>query len=98
MLQWYVYVPAVLNVRWIEALVLKPPMSVGVAAFGLSKPTLCATDPNAKVTVSPALIVSVLGENARLDVALIVFPGGGFWLPPPPLPPMPPFPPLPLLP
>jgi len=48
-----------------------------LAVFGVSKPMLCATDPNAKVTVSPALIVSVLGEKSRVGVALIVFDGGG---------------------
>ena len=65
-------------------------MSVGLAAFGVSKPMLCATDPNVKVTISPALIVSVLGENNKVGVALTVFAGGGgFCVPPPVFPPPP---------
>jgi hypothetical protein len=90
MLQWYVYVPAVEKVRSTVVLALLPGMSAGVPAFWVSKKTLCATDANAKVTLSPALIVTELGVNARPAVALTV-PGvatGGGLLTPPVFPPL----------
>src|ERR1700730_5875326 len=52
-------------------------LSAGLAAFGRSNVTLCATAPNENVTLSPELIVSEFGVNARLAVAATVFPGGG---------------------
>jgi hypothetical protein len=79
-------VPAVLNARWIETLLLLPGMSAGVAASGVSNVTLCATAPNENVTLSPELMESEFGVNARPTVAATVFPagggggGGGDWL------------------
>src|SRR5258705_10616538 len=77
MVQWNRYVPDAVNVRPIETLLLLPGMSAGVAPPGVSKVTLCATAPKAKVTVSPALTVSGFGVNAKPAVAATVFAGGG---------------------
>jgi hypothetical protein len=52
-------------------------MSAGVAALGASNVTLCATAPNENVTVSPELMESEFGVNARPTVAATVFPAGG---------------------
>ena len=76
-MQWYRYVPAVVNARSTDTLLLLPGMSAGVVASGVSNVTLCATAPNANVTVSPALTVSEFGVKARAAVAETVFPGGG---------------------
>src|SRR5690349_21465967 len=59
-------------------------MSAG-APFCGSKKTLCATEPNANVTLSPAWIVMLPGVNARPGVASTVLPLGGAVtsLPPP---------------
>src|SRR2546430_9136797 len=90
MWQVYSYVPAVANVRSIDTFALFPAMSAGEPACCLKK-TLCGTDPNANVTLSPAFTSSVLGVNVRDAVAATVLPagggrggGGGVWSLPPP--------------
>src|SRR2546427_8875720 len=91
MWQVYSYVPAVANVRSIDTFALFPAMSAGEPACCLKK-TLCGTDPNANVTLSPAFTSSVLGVNVRDAVAATVLPAGGggggagglLALPPPP--------------
>src|ERR1700730_12656848 len=67
-------------------------MSAGVAAFGASKVTLCATAAKENVTPSPELIVSEFGVYARPAVAATVFPGGvgGCYCAMPPYGPVPP--------
>ena len=50
-----------------------------------SKKTLCATEPNAKVTSVPALTVSVAGENVSEGVAATVLAAGGGAVESPPL-------------
>src|SRR3954453_2330980 len=56
-------------------------MSAGTPARA-SKKTLCATEPNAKVTTSPAFTVRVAGVNARPGVAATVRPSPGAVGPP----------------
>src|SRR5947199_10565999 len=64
MWQVYSYVPAVANVRSIDTFALFPAMSAGAPACCL-KNTLCGTDPNANVTLSPTFTGSVPGVNVR---------------------------------
>ena len=72
----YVYVPAVANARVIDTFALAPSMSAGAPACCV-KNTLCGTDPNAKVTISPTVTSIVPGVNVRDAVAATVLPGGG---------------------
>src|SRR5438445_4283454 len=51
-------------------------MSAGAPACCV-KNTLCGTDPNAKVTISPTVTSIVPGVNVRDAVATTVLPGGG---------------------
>src|SRR2546426_2351569 len=76
MWQGYSYVPAGANVRSIDTFALFPAMSAGAPACCL-KNTLCGTDPNANVTLSPAFTSSVLGVKVRDAVAATVLPAGG---------------------
>src|SRR5438093_8941564 len=86
MWQVYVYVPAVANVRVIDALVLLPAMSAGAPACCV-KNTLCGTDANANVTLSPTVTSRVLGVNVRDGVAATVLSVWGGAVVPYPLPP-----------
>ena len=72
----YAYVPAVANVRAIDTFALLPAMSAGAPACCVKK-TLCGTEPNANVTVSPTFTGSVRGVNVREGVAATVLGGGG---------------------
>ena len=67
-----------------------PSMLAGAPAFA-SKKTLCSTEPNAKVTASPAFTVSVPGVKVSDGVAATVLPpgGGAVTSPPPSLEPQP---------
>ena len=64
----YAYVPAVANVRAMDTFALLPAMSAGAPACCV-KNTLCGTEPNANVTVSPTFTGSVRGVNVREGVA-----------------------------
>src|SRR2546430_12231881 len=76
MWQVYAYVPAAAKVRVIDTFVLLPAMSAGAPVCWVKK-TLCGTDPNANVTVSPTFTGSVPGVNVRDGVAgNRFFPGG----------------------
>src|SRR5436305_2009616 len=86
MWQVYAYVPAVANVRVIDTFVLLPAMSAGAPACCV-KNTLCGTDPNANVTVSPTFTGSVPGVNVRDGVAATVLSVWGGAVVPYPLPP-----------
>src|SRR2546429_9747012 len=86
MWQVYAYVPAVANVRVIDTLVLLPAMSAGAPACCV-KNTLCGTDANANVTLSPAFTSRVLGVNVREGVAATVLSTEGGAVVPYPLPP-----------
>src|SRR5881397_4110521 len=72
----YAYVPAVANVRAIDTFALLPAMSAGAPACCVKK-TLCGTEPNANVTLSPTFTGSVPGVNVREGVAATVLGGGG---------------------
>src|SRR5437667_9997918 len=72
----YAYVPAVANVRAMDTFALLPAMSAGAPACCVKK-TLCGTEPNANVTVSPTFTGSVPGVNVREGVAATVLGGGG---------------------
>src|SRR5256884_8312361 len=76
MWQVYAYVPVVANVRVIDTFVLLPAMSAGAPACCV-KNTLCGTDPNANVTVSPTFTGSVPGVKVRDGVLATVLAGGG---------------------
>src|SRR5690349_11180018 len=85
---WHVYAydPAVVNWRSIDTFALVPAMSAGAPACAV-KNTLCATEPKAKVTVSPAFTVSVAGVKVSEAVAATLLPAGGGGGPPePPVP------------
>src|SRR5947208_16368354 len=86
MWQVYAYVPAVANVRVIDTLVLLPAMSAGAPACCV-KNTLCGTDANANVTLSPTGTSRVLRVNVRDGVAATVLPDWGGSVAPNPLPP-----------
>ena len=74
--QWYVYTPAVGNVRDTFALLVGS-MSVGTPAIGVNV-TVWVTDSNTHVTVAPAVTVSAAGENTLAALAVTVGPLGGF--------------------
>src|SRR2546430_17691724 len=86
MWQVYAYVPAAAKVRVIDTFVLLPAMSAGAPVCWVKK-TLCGTDPNANVTVSPTFTGSVPGVKVRDGVAATVLPSGGGPAGPPYLPP-----------
>src|SRR3954468_23092052 len=77
MWQSYSNVPAVVNVRAADMLAFVPGIASGAPAGELSKKTLWATSPKAKVTVPPTPIATFDGVNAFADVALTVAVIGG---------------------
>lgn len=74
MLEWNVKLPAELKVRPTDTFncgLLTLPMLLGAPATE-SKMTVSPTVPNTQVTVSPELIVTDDGENAKLGSAWIL--------------------------
>src|SRR3954463_2524810 len=72
MWQSYSNVPAVVNVRAADMLAFVPGIASGAPAGELSKKTLWATSPKAKVTVPPTPIATLDGVKLFVVVAVTV--------------------------
>src|SRR3982751_1906736 len=72
MWQSYSNVPAVVNVRAADMLAFVPGIASGAPAGELSKKTLWATSPKAKVTVPPTPIATLDGVKLFVVVAFTV--------------------------
>src|SRR6185503_13156194 len=66
------YVPAVVNVRVTDWLVVTAVMFAGAPAGALSKKTLCPSEPNSNVVVPPTASTTDGGVNRSAGVACTV--------------------------